>query len=250
MAAGDGAAAGLAVYRVRFRLPEGSGGAALESPALDPSLVLSAWAGGIAAGLALVAAWRVVGSGYNLLATGVALLFGVSAALAGGGPAAWAGCGLVLLAAAMSRRPPVVMILAAAAACSFVGAAAVADRPLLAISGALFLGAVTSEMMLGHWYLVDPRLPRPSLRRLATIGAAGGVIDAALVAAHGGVPWDAADAVTGWAFVVLAATTVLLMVAVGLALRERGYSGVMAATGLSYLAMLTAAGAMVLGRML
>lgn len=238
------------MYRVAFQPPEGSGGAALDSPALDPSLVLSAWASGIAAGLALVAAWRVVGSGYALLAAGVALLFGIPAALAGGGPAAWAGCGLVLMAAAMSRRPPAVVILAAAAACSFGAAAALADRPLLAISGGLFLGAVTSEMMLGHWYLVDPRLPRPALRRLAIIGAAGGVIDAALVAAHGGVPWAPAEAVTGWAFVVLAATTVLLMVAVGLALRERGYSGVMAATGLSYLAMLTAAGAMVLGRML
>jgi hypothetical protein len=40
------------------------------------------------------------------------------------------------------------------------------------------------------------------------------------------------------------------MAAVFFALRERGYSGVMAATGLSYLAVLTSIGSAVLGRAL
>jgi hypothetical protein len=40
------------------------------------------------------------------------------------------------------------------------------------------------------------------------------------------------------------------MVMVYSALGERGYAGVMAATGLSYLAVLTSTGAVVLGRLL
>ena len=47
-----------------------------------------------------------------------------------------------------------------------------------------------------------------------------------------------------------AVASALLMVGVWLALAETGYSGVMAATGLSYLAVLTALGAAVLGRLL
>jgi hypothetical protein len=217
---------------------------------LDPSLVLAIWAAGIAAGLALVASWRIVGPGYTWLASGVILLFGVPAALAGSGPLAWAGSVLALAAGVAARRPGVSAALAAVAGGGFVIAAGIVEYPVLAVSGALFLGGVTTEMMLGHWYLVDPRLPRQSLKRLSVIGAVGAVLDSAGLVAHGILPWASVDAVIGWAFAVLAATSVLLLVAVWFAIRERGYSGVMAATGLSYLAMLTAIGAMVLGRML
>lgn len=217
---------------------------------MDPSLVLAIWAAGIAAGLALVASWRIVGPGYTWLAAGVTLLFGVPAALAGSGPLAWAGSVFALAAGVAARRPGVAAALAAIAGGCFVIAAGIVEYPVLAVSGALFLGGVTTEMMLGHWYLVDPRLPRQSLKRLSVIGAVGAVLDSAGLVAHGILPWAGSDAVIGWAFVVLAATSVLLLVAVWFAIRERGYSGVMAATGLSYLAMLTAIGAVVLGRML
>jgi hypothetical protein len=46
----------------------------------------------------------------------------------------------------------------------------------------------------------------------------------------------------------LGATTVALMVGVWFSLRVPSYTGVMAATGLSYLATLTALGAVVIGR--
>jgi hypothetical protein len=217
---------------------------------VDPSLVLAIWAGGIAAGLALVASWRIVGRGYTWLASGVTLLFAIPAALAGSGVLAWVGSGLVLIAGVAARHPTVAAAFAGVAAGCLVTSAGIVEYPILAVSGAVFLGGVTTEMMLGHWYLVDPRLPRQTLRRLAVIGAAGGVIDAAGLAGHGIVPWPGSDAIIGWAFTVLSATTVLLLVAVWFALRERGYSGVMAATGLSYLGVLTAIGAVVLGRML
>ena len=118
------------------------------------------------------------------------------------------------------------------------------------ISGALFLGGVTVEMMLGHWYLVDPTLPRWALRRLALAGAGGAVVDFVVLLFLGVFPWSAGDTAVGLGFVLLAVTTVILMAAVGGALREEGYAGVMAATGLSYLALLTAIGAAVVGRML
>jgi len=63
-------------------------------------------------------------------------------------------------------------------------------------------------------------------------------------------PWSSGDTALGIGFVVMAVATVVLMAAVVGALREEGYSGVMAATGLSYLALLTAIGAVVVGRLL
>jgi hypothetical protein len=215
---------------------------------LDPSSFLAVWAAGVAAGTALVAHWRIVGPGYVWLSSGVALLFGIPAALGTG--AAWAGCVLIIASGFLARRPIAAVVAATAAAAVFVIAAAVEGTPVLAVSGVLLLGGVTTEMMLGHWYLVDPRLPRSALRTLALIGVAGAVTDMAVAVSLGAIPWPPSDAVMGWAFLVLAATTALLMTAVWFALRERGYAAVMAATGLSYLALLTAIGAAALGRAL
>jgi len=215
---------------------------------LDPSSFLAVWAAGVAAGAALVAYWRIVGPGYMWLSSGAVLLFGIPAAL--GAEAAWVGCALIVASGLLARRPITAAVAAAAAAAVFVTVAAVEGTPVLAVTGAFFLGGVTTEMMLGHWYLVDPRLPRSALRTLALIGVAGAVADTAVAGVLGAIPWPTVDAVMGWAFLVLAATTSLLMTAVWFALRERGYAAVMAATGLSYLALLTAIGAAVLGRAL
>lgn len=215
---------------------------------MDPSSFLAVWAGGVAAGTGRVASWRIVGPGYTWLSAGVALLLGVPAALGEG--AAWAGCALVLAAGLLARRPNASTIASVGAAVVFVATAAVAGSPVLAVTGSVFLGGVTTEMMLGHWYLVDPRLPRSALSALAVVGVVGAVADGVSAAALGAVPWVSADAVMGWAFLVLSATTALLMLAVWFALKERGYAAVMAATGLSYLALLTAIGAAALGRAL
>lgn len=207
------------------------------------------WAAGLAAGTAAVAWWRIVGPGYTWLGGGVILLLGAPAALGSGEVFAWIGWGLVPAVIVGARRPPVASAAAAIAAVAFIAGASEMGV-VAAISGAAFLGGVTAEMMLGHWYLVDPRLPRWALRRLALAGAAGAVFDFVVLAAVGVFPWSAGDTAVGVGFVVLAATTVVLMAAVRGALREEGYSGVMAATGLSYLALLTAIGAAVVGRLL
>jgi hypothetical protein len=114
-----------------------------------------------------------------------------------------------------------------------------------AVSAAVALGGVTSEMMLSHWYLVDPRLPRSALKALGSVGLAGIAADA-LVLAVAGLPGGGATV----AFWVLTLTSLGLMVAAIAALRYPAYSGVMAATGLSYLAVLTTLAGVYLGRVL
>jgi hypothetical protein len=116
---------------------------------------------------------------------------------------------------------------------------------LPAVSAALALGGVTGEMALGHWYLVDPRLPRSILQALAVAGIIGLIADGAVLAVAG-LPGGGAT-VAYWG---LMATSVVLMAGVLGSLRYPAYSGVMAATGLSYLAVLTTLGAVFLGRAL
>lgn len=209
---------------------------------------MSMWAAGLAAASGLVIWWRIVGPGFTWLAGGVTLLLGIPAALGTGSGFAWVGCAMAVLAIGNARRP---RYAASAGAVAAVGFLVAADGNVASmISGALFLGGVTAEMLLGHWYLIDPTLPRWALRRLALAGAGGAVVDFAILAWLGVFPWSAGDTAVGLGFVLLAVTTVVLMAAVGGALREEGYAGVMAATGLSYLALLTAIGAAVVGRML
>ena len=62
--------------------------------------------------------------------------------------------------------------------------------------------------------------------------------------------WPAGGSVFAWAFVVAGIATIVLMAAVLGALQQPAYTGVMAATGLSYLAVITSLAATVLGRTL
>jgi hypothetical protein len=190
----------------------------------------------------------VVGPGFGWLAGSVVVLFGGTGWTVGGGWAAGLGTGAALVALALARRPRLAAgALVVAGAC--YAAAAVPDGGFLGtMSGALLLGGVTSEMLLGHWFLIDPTLPRWALKRLAAIGAVGVVADAMVVGIDAGA--DVSGEVAGWAFLVLAITTLVLMAAVWFALNEPSYPGVMAATGLSYLAILTAIGGAVAGRAL
>jgi hypothetical protein len=117
-----------------------------------------------------------------------------------------------------------------------------------AVTGTLLLGGTTSVMLLGHWFLVDPRLPRQALQRLDGATGFGLAAELGVIAALGA--FGAGDAVMVAALAALVALTGLLVTAVWFALKEPAYSGVMAATGLSYLGVLTAFGVVVVGRML
>lgn len=196
----------------------------------------------------MVSYWAVVGPGYNWLLSGLIVTIGVATAFAGN-----AALGAVATAAALAagllgrRHKPAAVLFAIAAATQLVVAAAEAGL-VQAVTGAVLLGAMTSEMLLGHWFLVDPRLPRWSLRRLDLATGAGLVADVAVLAALGAV--TTGDGVMTAAFLALATMTGLLIAAVWFSLQEPAYSGVMAATGLSYLGVLTAFGVVVVGRLL
>jgi hypothetical protein len=69
-----------------------------------------------------------------------------------------------------------------------------------------------------------------------------------MVQVFNGTVDDGYDGLLGWIWVVCAVTTIGLVVATRAALRERSYSAVMAATGLLYLAILTAFGTELLPR--
>jgi hypothetical protein len=199
----------------------------------------------MALGVALVARWKIVGVGFFWVTGATILLVGAWTAPEGG-PGAWLGVAGTLVGLIFARRPSAATAAFGLTGVGFVAEAATYGNVLLAISGAVALGGVTDEMLLGHWYLVDPKLPRWALKRLDFVAGVALVADAAFLMLAGAT----VGSVVGWAFIVLAAMSALLMLGVWFSLKEPSYTGVMAATGLSYLAVLTALGATVAGRSL
>ena len=115
--------------------------------------------------------------------------------------------------------------------------------------GAAFLGAVTDAMLLGHWYLVQPGLPRRllnelvrSLRYIWPFEVAALLLPTGMISVLAGTVDDGWNGTLGWMWLACAITTIVLVVVTEMALKERYYSAVMAATGLLYLAILTAFG--------
>ena len=115
--------------------------------------------------------------------------------------------------------------------------------------GAAFLGAVTDAMLLGHWYLVQPGLQRGPVKDLVRWSALVWPFEilvflwpTGMVQVLNGVVSDGYHGILGWIWVTCAITTIGLVVLTWFALKERYYSAVMAATGLLYLAILTAFG--------
>jgi hypothetical protein len=144
-----------------------------------------------------------------------------------------------------ARNRPFAALLLVLGGCSFLVEGSLDGGWIPTMTAMLALGGVTGEMLLGHWYLIDPSLPRRVLRDLAAVAVVGLIAEAVLqvwlgIGFQGGA----------LGFWVLLVTSVVLMVAVVAALRYPAYSGVMAATGLSYLALLTTLGAVFVGRAL
>jgi hypothetical protein len=141
---------------------------------------------------------------------------------------------------------------------SAIAAATSQDPQLLgiarAMSSALFLGSSTAAMLLGHWFLVDPKLDRTAIRRLAVIFLASIPVEVASLMLKPGM-LDVANVSPGGIGGYLRAfwvadtiLTALLGLGVIGALANKGYPAVMAATGLSYLAILTAFGVDVIAK--
>jgi hypothetical protein len=120
---------------------------------------------------------------------------------------------------------------------------------LRTLVGAAFLGAITDAMLLGHWYLVQPGLPRRHLNDLVRavlwvlpLEVIALLLPVGMIAVLTGEVDDGWNGVLGWFWVACVVTTAALCIVTRAALKERSYSAVMAATGLLYLAILTAFG--------
>jgi hypothetical protein len=151
--------------------------------------------------------------------------------------------------------PPVLDLIAPAIGLIGVVLAAIdahRDAPLwLAILrfvvGAAFLGAVSDAMLLGHWYLVQPGLSRRPIHelndwllRLWPIEVAVLLIPTGMLSALTGTVNDGWSGMLTWFWFACALATGVLAFVTRLALKERFYSAVMAATGFLYLAILMA----------
>lgn len=129
------------------------------------------------------------------------------------------------------------------------GAGAVTVSLLRVVVGTFFLGAVSDAMLLGHWYLVQPGLPRRILNELVIavrwvlpFEVVTMFLPTGMFSVFGGSVDDGWGGMLGWFWAACAVTTAVLIEITIRALKERSYSAVMAATGLMYLAILTAFG--------
>ncbi|NND75026.1 MAG: hypothetical protein HKN44_08470 [Ilumatobacter sp.] len=126
---------------------------------------------------------------------------------------------------------------------------------LRTLIGAAFIGSISDGMLLGHWYLVQPGLPRKLLNEMVTalgwlwpleVGAL--LLPTGMVSVWTGTVDDGWGGLLGWMWAMCAVTTIVLVFVTRAALKERYYSAVMAATGLLYLAILTAFGTDIVAR--
>ena len=120
---------------------------------------------------------------------------------------------------------------------------------------ALLLGAVSNAMLLGHWYLVQPGLGRDAIKELVVLTAVVWPFEVlvwlwptGMVQVFNGTVDDGYDGLLAYVWLACAVATIGLVVFTWFALRERYYSAVMAATGLLYLAILTAFGTDLIAR--
>lgn len=198
------------------------------------------WGAGLAGFAALVGSWKVARSGYLRLVATIIAGISVVALLAGAPTIAAGGAVSAGIATWKNDRPVAYAGLAGAAVFLLI-----AGREIGWISlavGAMSLGAISSELILGHWFLVDPKLPRWPLRRLAIAGVVGALAEASFVGGQ-------SDLIAPTSLLVgMAVFASILMVGVVLALRVKSYTGVMAATGLSYLATLVALSVAIIAR--
>lgn len=159
-------------------------------------------------------------------------------------------------------RPWLDLLAPAFGIAAIVAGAVHADGPAwLAIArvlaGAAFLGAVSDAMLLGHWYLVQPGLARSPILELVRYTAIAWVphvivflLPTGMWSVLNGSIDDGYGGMLGWFWVASTVTTIVLVGVTRAALRERQYAAVMAATGLLYLAILTAFGQDLVARIL
>ena len=210
--------------------------------------------GGTTRGYRIFMSWFVAAAAIVLAASGLAVPDGPGRDAALGLGLAFATCSVVYLVFVLFGLPRAALGVAASlgglAAASAIGlrggeAAPVALFVAQIVVGGVALGSVTAAMLLGHWYLVTPRLSPLPLRRmvwvlLACLATQATLFAAALVFA----PGDAIGVPLGWlTWLRLAAGTLLPLGVTVLALLATRAASLQASTGLLYVALaLVAAG--------
>ena len=149
------------------------------------------------------------------------------------------------------------IIAAGISAASEGGGGDVVVSLLRIVVGTLFLGAVSDTMLLGHWYLVQPGMPRKLINEITNaviymwpLEVVVLLLPTGMISVLNGSIDDGWDGVLGWFWLASAVVTGVLALVTRAALKERSYSAVMAATGLMYLAILTAFCTDIIGRAL
>jgi hypothetical protein len=237
------------------------------------ALVLAETAAGGTALLWLSGLWGSVKRGFFVLVTSVALGCAVLATLsasAGGREAGAPGAAVVRLGVATSivlslslasfilrkdqpgRFFGVVGAVEAAAMLLALARTVPASFPaavVLVSTGAAFMGAVMDGLLLGHWYLVDRRLPKAHIQRVALLLLIAVGIEAAAVSIAGfgdpGLPagfnlFLGIGGVVTWVALGMVVATALVAVLIVISLRGTQARAVQAATGFFYLAVITA----------
>ena len=231
---------------------------------LDAATVLLQWATGGLFFLWYTTRKHEMGAGYGWLLRGSFLVIAAGGAAAGFATetvavrevcaVAVAVVSLVTLRRTQANwdlvAPVIGMVgLVAAALDSASGSGDTTVSLLRIVVGTFFLGAVSDAMLLGHWYLVQPGLPRSILGELVTalrwitpFEVAVMLLPTGMVSVVNGSIDDGWGGMLGWFWIACSITTVVLTEVTRAAMREKSYSAVMAATGLLYLAILTAFG--------
>lgn len=238
------------------------------------ALIMLEWTVGLVGAAAWTQSWGVVRRGHFRITAYTAVGLGVLAILAarsGSDPvdgtagalvvATAVAAGLYLVVQWSNTDVPAIVVGAVATVAgvaALVGAATLLDAwaPALAavevVAGAALLGAVTNGMLLGHWYLNQPGLKPWALARLTTLAlaatAATGVLG--LVAAGKLASAETDGAVLGIPgfgesfgfafFVVWLALVAFTGAVVWAARRCVAIKSIQSATGLYYVALLTA----------
>lgn len=231
---------------------------------LDAATVLLQWATGGLFFLWFTTRKHEMGPGYGWLMRSTFLLLASGAAAAGFysdviivREVAAIGCALAALLTLKRKNAqwdllaPAIGIVGviAGAIDAANGAGGITVNLLRVLVGTAFLGAVSDAMLLGHWYLVQPGLPRSILGELVTalrwitpFEIVVMLLPTGMFSVFSGSVDDGWGGMLGWFWIACAISTVILTEVTRAALREKFYSAVMAATGLLYLAILTAFG--------
>ncbi|MPZ52035.1 MAG: hypothetical protein GEU79_04755 [Acidimicrobiia bacterium] len=195
---------------------------------------------------AAVLAWYQIGSmGLRLLIVVVNLFAVAAMAVSGASPPVLVVSGVGCLAAALLARQPKSAVWAWLVTAAAAVLPALGHGPITILGEALLLGGISVGLCLGHWFLVDPNLPRMPMRLLVGSSLTGLLITAiTTVLSSGDTP--PLGSITYPVVIASGVLTAVVLVGALRSLEVPTYKGVQSATGLFYVATMTVSAFVVL----